>query len=89
MPVFSGLLLGTLLYKSRLVPRAIPLIGLVGAPLLFAATFAALFGYGEPGVGISMLAVLPIAVWEFSVGTWMLIKGFKPAPVTAGLTKVD
>ena len=32
-----------------------------------------------------MLATLPIAAWELSVGTWMLVKGFKPSPVTAGL----
>ena len=36
-----------------------------------------------------MLATLPIAAWELSVGTWLLVKGFKPSPVTAGLTKVD
>lgn len=89
MPVFNAILLGTLLYRSRLVPRVIPVIGLIGAPLLFAATFAALFGHAEPGVGISMLAALPIAVWELSVGTWMLVKGFKPSRVTADFTKVD
>ena len=36
-----------------------------------------------------MLATVPIACWELSVGGWMAFKGFKPAPVTAGLTKVD
>jgi hypothetical protein len=89
MACFNALLLGTLLYKSGLVPRVIPTIGLVGAPLLFAATFAALYGHAEPGTGISMLATLPIAAWELSVGTWMLVKGFKPSPVTAGLTRLD
>jgi hypothetical protein len=89
MACINAVLLGTLLYKSRLVPRIIPTIGLIGAPLLFTADFANLFGHGEPGVGISMLAAMPIAVWELSVGTWMLVKGFTPSPVTAGLVKVD
>src|SRR5580658_5376563 len=34
MPAFNALLLGSLLYRSRLVPRIIPVIGLIGAPFL-------------------------------------------------------
>jgi len=85
----NAVLLGTLMYKSGLVPRIIPIMGLVGAPLLFAANTATLFGHNEQTSGISMLATLPIAAWELSVGTWMLVKGFKPSPITAGLTQVD
>ena len=89
MACFNAVLLGTLLYRSRLVPRIIPTLGLIGAPLLFAANVATLFGHNEQASGITMLATLPIAGWELSVGTWMAVKGFKPAPVTAHLTKVD
>jgi hypothetical protein len=32
MPGINALLLGTLLYRSRLVPRIIPVIGLIGGP---------------------------------------------------------
>jgi hypothetical protein len=45
MPAFNAVLLGSLLYRSRLVPRVIPTMGLVGAPLLLAADLATLFGY--------------------------------------------
>jgi uncharacterized protein DUF4386 len=89
MASLNAVLLGTLLYKSGLVPRIIPTLGLIGAPLLFAANTATLFGYNEQTSGITMIATLPIAFWELSVGTWMLVKGFKPSPVTANLTKVD
>jgi hypothetical protein len=64
-------------------------MGLLGAPLLLAANTATLFGHNEQSSGITMLATLPIAAWELSVGTWMLVKGFRPSPITAGLTKVD
>src|SRR5438477_4289812 len=37
MPAVNDLLLGILLYQSRLVPRVLPLIGFVGAALLIAA----------------------------------------------------
>lgn len=77
MACFNALLFATLLYRSRLVPRAIPLIGLVGAPLLFTADMLALFGHATPGEGWSMIATLPIAAWELSVGFYMTFKGFK------------
>jgi hypothetical protein len=35
----------------------------------------------SPGAG---LAALPVAVWELSLGVWLVVKGFKPSPVTAG-----
>ena len=44
MPAINALLLGSLLYRSRLVPRVIPVLGLIGAPLLIAAVIATLFG---------------------------------------------
>ena len=34
MPGINALLLGSLMYRSRLVPRVIPVMGLIGAPLL-------------------------------------------------------
>jgi hypothetical protein len=89
MACFNAVLLGTLMYQSRLVPRIIPTLGLIGAPLLFTANVATLFGHNEQTSAITMLATLPIATWELSVGIWMTVKGFKPAPVTAGITKVD
>jgi hypothetical protein len=38
---------GSLMYRSRRVPRMIPTMGLVGAPMLLAATTATLFGNNE------------------------------------------
>jgi Domain of unknown function (DUF4386) len=82
MPALNALLLGSLLYRSRLVPRVIPTMGLIGAPLLLAATTATLFGYTEPFSVWSSIATLPVAAWELSVGVWMVVKGFKPSPIT-------
>jgi hypothetical protein len=81
MPVFNAVLLGTLLYTSRLVPRVIPTVGLIGAPLLFAASVATLFGHNEQGSGLSLLAAAPIAIWELSVGIYLTVKGFKTGSV--------
>jgi len=85
MPCMSALLLGTLMYRSRLVPRGIPLMGLIGAPFLIASTIAVFFGVIEPISTWSALATLPIALWELSLGLYLAFKGFKPSPITAGL----
>ena len=79
IPAVNALLLGYLLYKSRLVPRILPVIGFIGAPLLIASTMATLFGANEYGSGLSGLGALPIAVWEFSLGAYLVIKGFRAA----------
>ena len=47
MPAINALCLATVLYRSRLVPRIIPTIGLIGAPLLLASVVATLFGAWE------------------------------------------
>ncbi len=86
MPVVSAVLLGTLMYRSRLVPRVIPVMGLIGAPLLLASTTATLFGIFGQTSPIAIVLGLPLALWELSLGFWLTFKGFKPSPITTGST---
>jgi hypothetical protein len=79
----NGVLLGTLLYRSRLVPRILPLLGFVGAPLLAISAVATLFGLWTQVSPASALLTIPIAVWEFSLGVYLIVKGFRPSPLTA------
>jgi len=85
MPGINALLLGSLMYRSRLVPRVIPMIGLIGAPLLIASVFATLSGGIAQYSSLAALAALPVAAWEFSLGVWLVVKGFKPSPITTGI----
>ena len=82
MACFNAILFGTLLYRSGLVPRIIPTLGLIGAPLLFTSSLFTLFGHNTMGSGWSMLATLLIAVWELSVGFYLTFKGFKRTTFT-------
>ncbi|WP_433502672.1 DUF4386 domain-containing protein [Pseudonocardia halophobica] len=82
-PVFNALCLGYVLYRSRLVPRILPVIGLVGAPMLLASDIAILFGLYDRAAPIAALLALPIAAWEFSLGVYLLVKGFRPTGVAA------
>ena len=77
MPGISALFLGTAMYKSKLVPRWMPTLGLIGAPLLLTSTMASIFAGTGQVSGIAFLLAMPIAVWEFSLGCYMTFKGFK------------
>jgi hypothetical protein len=83
MPAFNALLLGSLLYRSRLVPRIIPVIGLIGAPFLICTVIATLFGAMK--LGSPEFAAVPVAAWELSLGLWLTVKGFRPSPITAAM----
>ena len=83
MPGINAVLLGTLMYRSRLVPRIIPVLGLIGGPLLIIAVFASLLGQHSSLTGLATLPVIPVAAWEFSLGVWLTVKGFRPSPITA------
>jgi hypothetical protein len=39
----------------------------------------------EPGSGPQVIATAPEFVWELSLGIYLMVKGFKPSPITAGL----
>ena len=89
MPAVNALLLGSLLYQSRLVPRVLPLLGFIGAPLLLANTILTMFGITGPIFVLSAIGVLPIALWEFSLGVWLVAKGFKPSAITSEYAKME
>ena len=76
MPAVNDLLLGFLLYRSRLVPRVLSLIGLVGGVLLVAGDVAVLFGVIGQHAPSTALAAIPVALFEFSLGVWLIAKGF-------------
>ena len=82
MAVFNAMFLATVMYRSRLVPRIIPTIGLVGAPVLLASDVLTLFGVHEQLSSTGALLAFPIAAWELSLGLWMTFKGFRTS--TAG-----
>jgi hypothetical protein len=83
IPAVNALLIGSLLYQSRLVPRVLPLLGFTGATLLVAGDVAVLFGLiGQHAPSTGLLAI-PIAVWEFSLGVYLVVKGFRPSAITA------
>jgi hypothetical protein len=77
IPAVDDLLLGFLLYQSRLVPRVLPLLAFIGAPLLVASWIGMLFNLWEQFSALGTLPALPVALFEFSLGVYLVVKGFK------------
>jgi len=79
LPAVNDLLLGFLLYRSRLVPRALSLIGIVGAPILVVGFLAVMFGLIGRLDPLAGLSALPVFLFELSLGIWLIVKGFNPS----------
>ena len=80
----NTLLAAYLMYRSRLVPRAIAVLGLVVGSLIFGSGTAVLFGAYEDLSTTGVVAAAPVFAWEVSVAVWMIVKGFRPSPVLTG-----
>jgi Domain of unknown function (DUF4386) len=82
-PGINALLLGYLMYRSGLVPRIIPRIGLIGAPFFLAAASATILGVNEPTSIVTALVTLPIFAWEAALGVRLTLSGFnQPTPTS-------
>lgn len=75
--------LGYVMYRSRLVPRIIPTVGLIGAPIILMSGAATVLGAWDQVSTAGFLCGLPVAAWEFSLGVWMTFKGFKRTALPA------
>jgi hypothetical protein len=87
--VGNGLILGYLMYRSRLMPRGLAVLGLVGGPLIIASGAAVLLGLIEAGSVWQGIATIPEFFWELSIGIWLTIRGFNPSAVASLSTDPD
>jgi peptidoglycan/LPS O-acetylase OafA/YrhL len=80
----NGLILGYLMYRSGLVPRRLAMFGLVGGPLIILSGTLVMFGVWDlHGTGQGLLSI-PEIIWEFGLGIYATIWGFKSSPRTQG-----
>ena len=80
----SGIIFAFLLYRSKLVPRPLAVLGLIGYPVLLAGAALAMFGVTDVQQGTGMLAMLPGGLFELILPIWLLAKGFSH-PVVLGV----
>jgi hypothetical protein len=80
----NGILLGYLMWRSRLLPRPLVMFGVIGGPLAILGGVGVLLGaWDNPSGPLSALTVLEV-IWEFSLGVWLLARGFRPSPILTG-----
>jgi len=77
----NGLILGYLMYTSRLVPRPMAVLGLIGGPLIIASGVGVMFGVIEAGGAVQTIATIPEFFWELSLGIWPIVRGFNPSAI--------
>ena len=85
--VANGMVLAYLMYRSRLMPRGLTMLGLIAGPLLAASGILIMFNVIGRGGTVQQLATIPEFVWELSFGIYLIVKGFKPSPTLAGLDR--
>ena len=72
----AGMCMSTLLYRSRLIPRPLAVLGVVGYPVLLAGGVLDMFGVVDVTQGVGLVALVPGGVFELILPIWLLAKGF-------------
>ena len=75
----NGLILGYLMYTSRLIPRYLAVLGLIAGPVLIAAGVAVMFGVIEAQGVVQTIGSIPEFIWELALGIWLTERGFNPS----------
>ena len=82
----SVLIFNYLLYKSKLIPRWLSVLGLIGGALWLANITVRMFGLSPPSMDI--LAAL-IGVQEMVLAVWLIVKGFNSSAIASPSAKTD
>jgi hypothetical protein len=85
----NTLLYSSVLYRTRLIPRALATLGLVGVVSVFVAAWLELFGVIDQVSAWGAVMALPVGVYEITLAVYLIVKGFKLSAITIGSTKVS
>jgi hypothetical protein len=86
----GGIILTSILYQTRLVPRSISIVGIGGYAVLLPAAVLALFGLLDPTPGASgSLVAIPVAIFEIVLmPVWLFAKGFNVSAIASTPAKM-
>lgn len=72
----AGAILAFLLYRSRLIPRSIAILGAIGYPVLLVGSILAMFNLVDLTQGLGLIALVPGGLFELILPIWLIARGF-------------
>jgi hypothetical protein len=84
----NTLLCSYVLFRTKLVPRPIAVLGLTGATLMTLAGPLLMFGVLQLGSLALVLLAAPVALYEMILAVWLIAKGFNAAASAAASATV-
>jgi Domain of unknown function (DUF4386) len=72
----GGLMLSYMLLRTRLVPRAFSVLGLIGYPVLLLAAVLDMLGIVDTVAGAGLIGLVPGGLFELLLPIWLFVKGF-------------
>ena len=85
----GGLIFSYLLYLSKLVPRYLSGLGIIGYLMLFLGVVLDMFSIFNINDGAGMLIYLPGGLFELFLPIWLFIKGFNSSVIAAVYNRID
>jgi hypothetical protein len=80
----GGLIFYYLLYQSKLIPRYLSVLGIIGYAMLLVGVLLDILGYVDISTGAGMLLYLPGGLFELFLPIWLVIKGFNKSAIACG-----
>jgi hypothetical protein len=72
----AGMCMASLLYRSRLIPRWIAILGLISYPALGVGCILDMFNLADVTQGVGLIALVPGGLFELILPIWLIAKGF-------------
>ena len=85
----GGLIFSYLLFQSKLIPRYLSGLGIIGYVMLFLGVVLNMFSIFNINDGSGMLIYLPGGLFELFLPIWLFIKGFNPSVIAAVSDRID
>ncbi|WP_239618878.1 DUF4386 domain-containing protein [Cohnella mopanensis] len=70
-------------YKSKLIPKFIPILGMTGATLVFIEALLVMFGVIQQVSVWGGILALPVAANEMTLAVWLIFKGFNESALAS------
>jgi Domain of unknown function (DUF4386) len=85
----GGLIFSYLLYLSKLVPRYLSGLGIIGYVMLFLGVVLDMFSIFNINDGAGMLIYLPGGLFELFLPIWLFIKGFNSSAIAYVYDRIE